>query len=617
MEKNAMDQAMEKNVRPWLDLVDQLRTFGIEQDLPIPQIAVMGDQSSGKSSVLEAISGIPFPRGSGLVTRCATQLTLKRTKGPWSAKVSVRWEKDPSQKQPEACNRPVTKPEDVASVIEDLTEALLDSSGSHFSEDTIVIDIAAENVPDLTLIDLPGIVRTTTTGQDKKVIAQVESLITRYLQQERTIILAVIPVNVDIATVDILERARVVDVSGDRTVGVLTKPDLIDEGGEDEVVDVLRNITKPLKLGYNMVKNRSNAQLREGVALKDATDEETRYFREHSHFGQMEPDYFGVQNLTTTLTRILVKRIQTALPQMSTEVEKQLKTTRQSLNDLGEAPPEGRHEQEKRLYAKVTQFTTLIADLNDAKYDDFQVCSNPELFMCTKGRELFEEFAGTVRALRPLFEAPVQPGDTGDALPLRTHAEIKIAIKRQRGRELPGILNVQVLNSLLAQFVKEWLEPAERCLLQLKALLLNITHVLCDRQLSTYPALQSHFKQTVRGHINAVEKEARSQIGKVFQREKSPYTANASFVHTVNQIRLERFMVQYEQNSGIWKAAAGIDGKAAMADWYKRTHFIGSESNADEEAHEMCMYLKAYWDIAMNRAVDEICMVLESASAYI
>ena len=193
-------------------------------------------------------------------------------------------------------------------------------------------------------------------------------------------------------------------MTSNATVGVLTKPDLIDEGGEDEVVDVLRNITKPLKLGYIMVKNRSNAQLREGVPLKDATDEETRYFHEHSHFGQMEQDYFGVQNLTATLTRILVKRIQTALPQMSTEVEAQLKMTRQSLNALGEAPPEeGEHEQEKRLYAKVTQFTTLLADLNDSKYDNLQVCSSPKMFMCTKGRELFEEFAGTVRALRPLF----------------------------------------------------------------------------------------------------------------------------------------------------------------------------------------------------------------------
>jgi ABC-type uncharacterized transport system fused permease/ATPase subunit len=79
-------------VRPMLDLVDKLRHIGIEKDLPIPQVAVMGDQSSGKSSVLEAMCGIPFPRGTGLVTRCATQIIMKRALlgTEWSAKVKVR-----------------------------------------------------------------------------------------------------------------------------------------------------------------------------------------------------------------------------------------------------------------------------------------------------------------------------------------------------------------------------------------------------------------------------------------------------------------------------------------------------------------------------------------------
>ena len=75
-----------------LDLVDEMRRLGIEQDLPLPQIAVMGDQSSGKSSVLEALSGVPFPRGTGLVTRCPCQLTMKRTDDgtPWRGTLRVQ-----------------------------------------------------------------------------------------------------------------------------------------------------------------------------------------------------------------------------------------------------------------------------------------------------------------------------------------------------------------------------------------------------------------------------------------------------------------------------------------------------------------------------------------------
>ena len=93
----------------------------------------------------------------------------------------------------------------------------------------------------MTLIDLPGIVRTATAGQDPAVIGQVNSLVESFLQQERTVVLAVVPANQDVATIDILERARGVDPEGVRTLGVLTKPDLVGPGSESEVMSVLRN----------------------------------------------------------------------------------------------------------------------------------------------------------------------------------------------------------------------------------------------------------------------------------------------------------------------------------------------------------------------------------------
>jgi interferon-induced GTP-binding protein Mx len=92
----------------------------------------------------------------------------------------------------------------------------------------------------------------------------VNVLIDCYMQQPHTIILAVVPSNQDVATVEVLERAARFDPHGDRTIGVLTKPDLIDQGAEHEVVSVLRNLTKPLQLGYIMVKNRSQHDMARG-----------------------------------------------------------------------------------------------------------------------------------------------------------------------------------------------------------------------------------------------------------------------------------------------------------------------------------------------------------------
>ncbi|CAN0283213.1 unnamed protein product, partial [Hapterophycus canaliculatus] len=103
----------------------------------------------------------------------------------------------------------------------------------------------------------------------------------------------------DIATVDILERAQKVDTRGERTIGVLTKPDLIGPGNEDEVLAVLHNVRKPLQLGYVMVKNRSQAELKAGLSGSGAREAEEAFFRQHPHFKGCDPKLFGVTNLTS------------------------------------------------------------------------------------------------------------------------------------------------------------------------------------------------------------------------------------------------------------------------------------------------------------------------------
>lgn len=105
-------------------------------------------------------------------------------------------------------------------------------------------------------------------------------------------------VSQDIATVDILERAQNVDPRGERTIGVLTKPDLIGPGNEDEVLAVLHNVRKPLQLGYVMVKNRSQVQLKAGISGAEAREAEETFFRTHPHFKGCDPKLFGVSNLT-------------------------------------------------------------------------------------------------------------------------------------------------------------------------------------------------------------------------------------------------------------------------------------------------------------------------------
>ncbi|KAJ1495567.1 P-loop containing nucleoside triphosphate hydrolase protein [Baffinella frigidus] len=435
-------RAVRESVKPYIDLIDQIRALGVERDLEggIPQIAVMGDQSSGKSSVLEALSGVQFPRGPGLVTKCATEVRMRCCKDgqPATFKVSLSWSK-PQPAEAGFCSR-----EEIGDKITSLTERLLadrttrGESASFEKEHAIVVEMQALDVPDLTIIDLPGIVRTAVEGQNASVIEDVRNLLNRYLQQDRTVILAVVPCNVDIATVDIIEMARKADPQGQRTIGVLTKPDLIDEGAEKDVVETLKNAKKPLELGYIMVKNRSPKQIEDGVSLSDARRKEREYFDSHPVFGKEDAALFGVDRLRMRLTEILVERIKFSLPELKEQVDVVLRVTQKSLDALGDPPPEGVRARRRLLREAARIVSRDVRDASKGSYWGI-LADDEELRMYARFHKASVRFNEAVLKLKP--EATVE--------------RIKMLVADLRGRELPGMANPAVMRVLMEALVVE------------------------------------------------------------------------------------------------------------------------------------------------------------------
>uniref|UniRef100_A0A452SQW2 MX dynamin like GTPase 2 n=1 Tax=Ursus americanus TaxID=9643 RepID=A0A452SQW2_URSAM len=201
----------EEKVRPCLDLIDSLRALGVEQDLALPAIAVIGDQSSGKSSVLEALSGVALPRGSGIVTRCPLVLKLKRQRHEcaWRGRLSYRKTDLPLQ-DPSQVEKEILKAQNTIA-----------GNGLSISHELISLEITSPEVPDLTLIDLPGITRVPVGNQPQDIGLQIKALIKKYIQRQQTINLVVVPCNVDIATTEALSMAQEVDPEGDRTIEIV------------------------------------------------------------------------------------------------------------------------------------------------------------------------------------------------------------------------------------------------------------------------------------------------------------------------------------------------------------------------------------------------------------
>mmetsp|Transcript_3290 Transcript_3290/g.4634 ORF Transcript_3290/g.4634 Transcript_3290/m.4634 type:complete len:751 (+) Transcript_3290:51-2303(+) len=593
---SAIAFALEKDVKPWLNLMEDLRSLSLDKELSIPQIAVMGDQSSGKSSVLEALSNVPFPRGSGLTTRCPVRLVMRTgLKGhQWSARVSTT-----KSTQPPVV---VASPEELTPLIERFTSSLTHGQATEFSAESIVVEITAPEAPNLTLIDLPGIVRTATAGQSTAVIGQINGLIESYLKQERTIILAVIPANQDIATVDILERAQQVDPQGERTVGVLTKADLIGPGSESEVVAVLTNQRKPLKLGYVMVKNRSQADITSGLSSTEARAREHSFFANHPDFSRLDPKLFNVTNLTNRLTQVLVSRIQQEIVPMRSEVEAQLGAVRTQLKSMSSYTiGEDGADRQKLMVTIIQEYVRHLTECIQGEYRDRRIVVNSELRLYTRALNVFEVFKNKVNSTAPNF-------DKEDFI-----KELASQMDELRGRELPGFMSPQSFYMFMAQYLEAWRGPAKVAVSEMRSLCLEVTARLVEVIAVQYPALRDAIRKVAAQVLETSLDEANSLVDEMLDREKDPFTVNDFLAQHVNKIRYDRFeaavIKAFESGARLGAGLPSMKAEATneLKKWYRQTHGVNSSSNAED----MSAILEAYWTLSARRFVDNICMGID------
>uniref|UniRef100_A0A8C2K473 Uncharacterized protein n=1 Tax=Cyprinus carpio TaxID=7962 RepID=A0A8C2K473_CYPCA len=338
----------EEKVRPCIDLVDSLRSLGVEKDLNLPAIAVIGDQSSGKSSVLEALSGVALPRGTGIVTRCPLELKLKKiTKdNNWCGVLSYKKLKEEKKKI-------LKDPAEIENAVLH-AQTVLAGKGEGISHDMITLEIQSSDVPDLTLIDLPGIARVATGNQPLDIEEQIKGLIEKFIKRQETISLVVVPANIDIATTEALRMASKVDPTGQRTLGILTKPDLVDKGMEETVVRTVNNQVIQLKKGYMIVKCRGQQDINDKLNLVQALEKEKQFFKGNSHFrALLEDGKATIPLLAERLTKELVEHIAKTLPQVQKQLEMKLEKTSEDLKMLGDGVPLDENEKTNFLIMEI------------------------------------------------------------------------------------------------------------------------------------------------------------------------------------------------------------------------------------------------------------------------
>ncbi|KAH6696835.1 Dynamin central region-domain-containing protein [Plectosphaerella plurivora] len=465
-------------------LQDVFTTVGVTNPIDLPQIAVVGSQSGGKSSVLENIVGRDFlPRGSGIVTRRPLVLQLinrpaGQANGAGEELANSTDKASNVDEWGEFLHIPGQKFFDFNKIREEIsreTEAKVGRNGG-ISAQPINLRIYSPNVLTLTLVDLPGLTKVPVGDQPRDIERQIRDMVLKYITKPNAIILAVTSANIDLANSDGLKLAREVDPEGQRTIGVLTKVDLMDEG--TDVVDILAGRIIPLRLGYVPVVNRGQRDIDNKKPIQQALEAEKNFFDNHKAY-RNKSSYCGTPYLARKLNLILMMHIKQTLPDIKGRIQSSLQKYTAELESLG---PSVLGNSANIILNIITEFTNEWRTVLDGNNQEL---SSTELSGGARISFVFHE----------LYSNGVKAVDPFDVV---KDADIRTILYNSSGSSPALFVGTQAFELIVKQQIKRLEEPSLKCVSLVYDELVRILSQLLGKSLyRRYPSLKEKVHATV------------------------------------------------------------------------------------------------------------------------
>ncbi|XP_026208230.1 dynamin-2a isoform X4 [Anabas testudineus] len=460
-------------------LQDAFSSIGQSCNLDLPQIAVVGGQSAGKSSVLENFVGRDFlPRGSGIVTRRPLILQLVNNKAEYAEFLHCKGKK-------------FVDFDEVRAEIEAETDRIT-GSNKGISPIPINLRIYSPHVLNLTLIDLPGMTKVAVGDQPIDIEHQIRDMLLQFITKESCLILAVTPANTDLANSDALKIAKEVDPQGLRTIGVITKLDLMDEGTDAK--EILENKLLPLRRGYIGVVNRSQKDIDGKKDIRVALAAERKFFLSHPAYRHMA-ERMGTPHLQKLLNQQLTNHIRDTLPGLRSKLQSQLLSLEKEVEEYKNFRPDDPTRKTKALLQMVQQFGVDFEKRIEGSGD--QVDTN-ELSGGAKINRIFHE--------RFPFELVKIVFDEKEL-----RREISHAIKNVHGVRTGLFTPDLAFEAIVKKQILKLKEPSLKCV-DLVVSELTALVMKCAVKLNSYPRLREETERIVTTHVREREGKTKDQV---------------------------------------------------------------------------------------------------------
>ncbi|KAL5325396.1 hypothetical protein ACEPPN_006521 [Leptodophora sp. 'Broadleaf-Isolate-01'] len=656
--------------RTRLQKIDALYALRLDQYVSLPQLVVVGDQSSGKSSVLEGLTNLPFPRDSGLCTRFPTQIVFKRSTSE-SKVVSIMaihgQEKSRADAIAKFGKRQVTSLDERA--FSDLLAEASERMGiafagqqdhsnmDSFSHNILKFELSGPEYENFSVVDLPGIFRKPTPGQTRKEdIPLVREMIAKYLGNPRSIILAVVPANVDIATQEIIQMAEDADPGGQRTLGVLTKPDLVDRGAEEKVMELVANREgrAHFDLGYTIVCNRSQSDL--SISNQERNARETAFFNSQP-WSAIPKERAGIKALKHRLDKLLVDVTRENFQAVALDVQARIDELGRELDDLGPAR-QTPNDQRNHLIRIAADFRDITTKAVDAHYnrdpcfeeDVFRLATNVmamntvfsdtiALKGCTRKFRQGSSDAATIQhdkeagnakddmdsSSAESLKTPASPSGSRNNDCFRDYPELKSLTShskarpqgaktnimcwikenhdRSKGFEI-GTINPSLLPSLFLEQSRGWGFYARQHVEAVIQTIHKFNHkalFYCGRDAVLSQRLWTRLSQL----LLPTYKKALDHVSFLVQVEQAghPMTMNHYFADNLRKAREDRIKRQLI-NFQSWKTD-DVQKEPLLRLKDTIAMFVSNDGQSAQDLHDT---LEAYYKVARKRFVDAICL---------
>ncbi|KAJ3495912.1 hypothetical protein NLG97_g3046 [Lecanicillium saksenae] len=626
-----LEQLCSKEQLHLLNVVDTLRSQGISHYISLPQIIVCGDQSSGKSSVLESISGVSFPVKSSLCTRFPTELILRKTSFS-SINVSIVPHHSRNDAEKESLSRFQEKLLDFKELPE-LIEAAKTAMGvltmgKAFSEDILRVEVSGPDRPHLTIVDLPGLIHSENKHQSASDIQLINNVVQGYMKEPRSIILAVVSAKNDYANQIVLKLARDADPRGTRTLGVITKPDTLIPGSVSEhmFLSLARNQDVEFRLGWHVLRNRDTEAENWTFDQRDAV--ELQFLSSGAWVGLSSKD-LGIKSLRSRLSDVLVRQIAAELPNLIEEIAELSFQCKKRLEKLG-LPRNTIYEQRLYLIQISQSFQAVLQAMNHGTYNDPYFGDAMSLNGYQKRtravvQNLNREFAAKMdnngRQYKIVADVNDAASQSGELLTRDGYIEkIVLIIQRGRGRELPGMFNPMIVTELFKELSLPWRRIAESHIEEVwKAIRLSLSHLVTHIADST--TVKAILTSVFEPKLDSLRQALHEKLSGLLKPHESghPITYNHYFTETLQNIRKEReksrvtaLLIEKFGHVSL-SSKTIIDRSIHFGDLIDQLILPPVPDMDHFAASEALDCLDAYYKVALKRFVDDVAVEVVEA----